>query len=88
MCRRKNCKFISIIEDDETGKKCYVHYDKNNKVIFEEGDLILKDWLEEAQRKQREKEMKTFELWGDIGTMGSLLRPRVTQDVAGNIIEY
>lgn len=84
MCKHPECYFISIIECEETGKKAYIHYDKNNNVVFEEGDLILKDWLEQAQEKQKkaeqaewEKKMKYWE-YND----GSLV-----MDIAGNIID-
>lgn len=95
MCNRKDCYLINIIEDEETGKKCYVHYDRNDKIIFEEGDLCVKDLLEEAQRKEREKEeeiqrelAKWWERWEECNkeNFGSRELPTEVVDFAGNII--
>jgi hypothetical protein len=81
MCNHPDCYFISIIECEETGKKAYVHYDKDNKIVFEEGDLILKEWLEQAQEKQKEKEKaeweKSYEYWKNN---------ELVIDIAGNIV--
>ena len=89
MCNDKNCYIITIIECEETGKKCYVHYDKNNNVIFEEGDLILKDYLKEAERKENERlrkslidaELDRYEGWNDEN-----IAPIEVMDIAGNVI--
>ena len=82
MCNHPDCYFISIIECEDTGKKAYIHYDKDNNIVFEEGDLILKDWLEQAQEKARIKEQeewnKRFEYWSNN---------QLVIDIAGNIIE-
>ena len=46
MCLDPKCKWITIIEDDKTGEKCYIHYqfleDGTFKELFSEGDLSLK----------------------------------------------
>jgi hypothetical protein len=46
MCTDPKCKWITIIEDDKTGEKCYTHYqfleDGTFKELFSEGDLSLK----------------------------------------------
>ncbi len=82
MCNHPDCYFISIIECEDTGKKAYIHYDKDNNIVFEEGDLILKDWLEQAQEKARIKEQeewnKRWEYWSNN---------KLVIDIAGNIIE-
>lgn len=46
MCADPKCKWITIIEDDKTGEKCYTHYqileDGTFKELYSEGDLSLK----------------------------------------------
>lgn len=51
MCLDKRCKYISIIIDDDTGKRCYIHYAIREDGVFEEimvaGDVSIKNLAEE-----------------------------------------
>jgi len=50
MCLDPECKWITIIEDDKSGEKCYIHYkfaeDGTFEELFTEGDKSLKIYVE------------------------------------------
>jgi hypothetical protein len=51
MCLNPECKWITIIEDDKSGEKCYIHYkfseeDGTFVELFTEGDKSLKIYVE------------------------------------------
>jgi hypothetical protein len=50
MCLNPECKWITIIEDDKSGEKCYIHYkfaeDGTFEELFTEGDKGLKIYVE------------------------------------------
>jgi len=50
MCLNPECKWITIIEDDKSGKKCFIHYkfaeDGSFEELFTEGDKSLKIYVD------------------------------------------
>lgn len=50
MCNDPECRWITIIEDDKTGEKCYIHYKFNPDMTFtelySEGDNGLRVYAE------------------------------------------
>jgi hypothetical protein len=50
MCLNPECRWITIIEDDKSGEKCYIHYkfaeDGTFEELFTEGDKGLKIYVE------------------------------------------
>lgn len=50
MCLNPECKWITIVEDDKSGEKCYIHYkfaeDGTFEELFTEGDKSLKIYVE------------------------------------------
>ena len=50
MCLNPECRWITIIEDDKSGEKCYIHYkfaeDGTFEELFTEGDKSLKIYVE------------------------------------------
>jgi hypothetical protein len=56
MCGDPECKWITIIEDDKTGEKCYIHYkfnaDMSFEELFSEGEQGLKIYAEILRDKK------------------------------------
>jgi hypothetical protein len=50
MCLNPECRWITIVEDDKSGEKCYIHYkfgdDGTFEELFTEGDKSLKIYVE------------------------------------------
>ena len=50
MCLNPECRWITIVEDDKSGEKCYIHYkfleDGSFEELFTEGDKGLKIYVE------------------------------------------
>jgi hypothetical protein len=50
MCLNPECRWITIVEDDKSGEKCYIHYkfleDGTFEELFTEGDKGLKIYVE------------------------------------------
>jgi len=63
MCLNPECRWITIIEDDKSGEKCYIHYkfaeDGTFEELFTEGDKGLKIYVE-MMRDNRYFEPKDY----------------------------
>lgn len=50
MCLNPECRWITLVEDDKTGEKCYIHYkfleDGTFEELFSEGEKGLKLYVE------------------------------------------
>jgi hypothetical protein len=69
MCNDPECRYITIIEDERTGEKCYIHYkindDSTYTEILVEGednlrvfDEVLKDQIYDVENKYKKEELK------------------------------
>lgn len=64
MCLNPECKWITIVEDDKSGEKCYIHYKFSEEdgtfiELFTEGDKSLKIYVE-MMRDNKHVEPKDY----------------------------